>query len=89
MTKRGNSKLFENEQPVVQSKLSRVRYGKFVPLISDDYQQFDNHINKMKLENFSNLFLVNTNLIENEEMSEKLKSTIVQNEQQYIIYCFQ
>ena len=66
-----------NRQPVVQSKLSRVRYGKFVPLISDDYQQFDNHINKMKLENFSNLFLVNTNLIENEEMSEKLKSTII------------
>ncbi len=66
-----------DRQPVVQSKLSRVRYGKFVPLISDDYQQFDNHINKMKLENFSNLFLVNTNLIENEEMSEKLKSTII------------
>ena len=66
-----------DRQPVVQSKLSRVRYGKFVPLISDDYQQFDNHINKMKIENFSNLFLVNTNLIENEEMSEKLKSTII------------
>ena len=66
-----------DRQPVVQSKLSRVRYGKFVPLISDDYQQFDNHINKMKLENFSNLFLVNTNLIENKEMSEKLKSTII------------
>ena len=45
-----------DRQPVVQSNLSRVRYGKFVPLISDDYQQFDNHIDKMKLENFSNLF---------------------------------
>ena len=65
-----------DRQPVVQSNLSRVRYGKFVPLISDDYQQFDNHIDKMKLENFSNLFLVNTNLIENDKMSEKLESTI-------------
>lgn len=75
-------------QPAVQSNLSRVRHGKFVPLISDDYQQFDNHINKMKFENFSNLFLVNTNLIENGKMSEKLESTIsrITNNISFIVF---
>lgn len=65
-----------DRQPVVQSALSRERYGKFIPLISDDYQQFDKNIDKMKFENFSNLFLINTNLVENGIISEKLQFTI-------------
>ena len=45
-----------DRQPVVQSNLSRVRYGKFVYLISDDYQTHLFLIDKMKLELFKFIF---------------------------------
>ncbi len=72
-------KIFQNyinRQPVVQTTLSRERHGKFVPLISDNFEEFDNYLNKMRFDKFSNLFLINSNLIENNEMKKKLESTI-------------
>ena len=71
-------KIFQNyinRQPVVQTTLSRERHGKFVPLISDNFEEFDNYLNKMRFDKFSNLFLINSNLIENNEMKKKLEST--------------
>ncbi len=72
-------KIFQNyinRQPVVQTTLSRERHGKFVPLISDNFEEFDNYLNKMRFDKFSNLFLINSNLIENNEIKKKLESTI-------------
>ena len=67
---------YVNRLRKVQDVLSRNRYGKFIALNSDNFNELNNNFDQIKFHKWSNLILVNTSSIKSKDISNNIENLI-------------
>ena len=68
--------IYLNRLGKVQEVLSRNRFGKFTPLNTINFKDFNTNMDQMKLSNGTNLFLINLASIKSKDLLDNIKNQI-------------
>ena len=67
---------YTNRLLKVQNSLSNNRFAKFIALNSDNFEEFEKWIKKIKFERYANLYLINLSSVESNNLSIKIEEQI-------------